>query len=624
MRPLPVLPVLVVLLLLVLLPSPPAWGAPDKEWTLLVYMDADNNLEDVAIEDFLEMAAVGSTPEVSIVVQMDRTPGEVSTYGDWTTAKRFYVTAGMAPDPASALLDLGEANMADPATLEAFVNWGIGNYPAQHYFLALWDHGDGWQGVVLDSDPVAGDRLNATELRTAMDGIVTANGRRIDLLGVDACRMTLEIQYELAPFVDYFVGSEKDEPKEGWPYTPFLQALTADPTMAAVEVASTLVDAFVEDYENVSLYSVALSVVNAAGLRPLVASLNAFLEDLAAHEPYFRDEVVAARAATEHYEDFGDDYDLWDFVENLLARIPSPRLARSAADLFSAFGGAVVYERHWDNPSPTNGVHAANAHGMSLFFPPVWGGLEYAQLALSRDSAWDEFLATYALGSRPRVALWANATSEDTNADGRRDTLVLAYTPAANGTVQVDVYREAAYLFSREYAGVGNRTDEVRYPSPLGGLYRIGVYLLVGGKIQNLTLAEDLPIEELIAFRGNVTGPGGARLDGALVTVTNLRTNASVSATASAGAYEILVVFPTWFRAGDPLRLEVSVGDRRASVTFDAPLPMDGVIVQDVTLDTAGMGLWYGAVGALVVLAAVGFALALLFRRRARKSPRIP
>jgi hypothetical protein len=150
------------------------------------------------------------------------------------------------------------------------------------------------------------------------------------------------------------------------------------------------------------------------------------------------------------------------------------------------------------------------------------------------------------------------------------------------------------------------------------------VYLLVGGKIQNLTVAEDLPIEELVAFRGNVTGPGGARLDGALVTVTNLRTNASVSATASAGGYQILVVFPTWFRVGDPLRLEVFAGDRRASVTFDAPLPVDGAIVQDVRLDTAGMGLWYGAVGALAVLAAVGFALALTFRRRPRKPRESP
>ena len=35
-------------------------------------MDADNNLEDVGVADFLEMASVGSTSLVNIVVQFDR------------------------------------------------------------------------------------------------------------------------------------------------------------------------------------------------------------------------------------------------------------------------------------------------------------------------------------------------------------------------------------------------------------------------------------------------------------------------------------------------------------------------------------------------------------------------
>ncbi|MEK6851303.1 MAG: hypothetical protein AABY30_02060, partial [Candidatus Thermoplasmatota archaeon] len=262
-----------------------------------------------------------------------------------------------------------------------------------------------------------------------------------------------------------------------------------------------------------------------------------------------------ARGATEHYEEFGEDYDLWHFVENVLARVPSPRLARRAADMFAAFQGAVVYERHWDNPSPTNGVHAANAHGMSLFFPALGGNPEYAQLALSRDSRWDEFLATYALGTRPQVGLWGNATTEDTDGDGRRDTIALSYTPAGDGTIAVDVYRGDVYVLSREHAGVGNRTEETWFASPVGGFYRLTVYLFGGGKVQNLTTLTGLVIEELVAFRGNVTGEGGARLEGAVVTLTNLRTNATASDTVEAGAYAISVVYPTWFRAGDPLRL---------------------------------------------------------------------
>ena len=33
-----------------------------REWTYMVYLDGDNNLEDAAVNDFLEMSSVGSTP----------------------------------------------------------------------------------------------------------------------------------------------------------------------------------------------------------------------------------------------------------------------------------------------------------------------------------------------------------------------------------------------------------------------------------------------------------------------------------------------------------------------------------------------------------------------------------
>ena len=612
-------------LLLLVLPSAPTARAADKSWTVLVYMDADNNLEDVGIEDFLEMAAVGSTADVNVVVQMDRTPGFESTYGDWTNTQRFYITPGMTP--ASPGTDLGEVNMADPSELVSFVNWGIGNYPAAHYFLVLWDHGDGWQGVVVDDDPVPNDRLNATELRTAMSTIVADNGRRIDLLGNDACRMTLEIQYELADYVDYFVGSEKDEPKEGWPYTPFLQALTADPAMGPATVAATLVDAYVDGYEGVSLYSVALSAVSAAGLRPFVGALNPFLEELIAHLPYYAQEVLAARAATDHFEESAEDYDLWDFVENVLAQVPSPRLARRAEDLRTAFQGAVEYERHWDNPSPTNGVHAANAHGMSLYFFPLGGNLEYMRLALSRDSLWDEFLATFSLGSRPQVPWAVEVVALDGDSDGLDETVRIRDTPGANGTVSIDVYRDGAYVLSREWFAVANRTDEVSIPFALGGIYEVTAYLFAGGDLQNVSTQGSLEIQETVTFRGRVTGADGAPLDGAAVTITNERTGETAQGTVQGGAYAIPVVYPTWFRDGDPVRIDVVAGDRHVGLRFNATLPeasSERAIVRDISLENPGMGAWYAALVAAAVVAALGFVAAFLFWRRWRRFTRIP
>jgi hypothetical protein len=591
-------------------------------------MDADNNLEDVGIDDFLEMASVGSTGQVNIVVQMDRSTGYVRSYGDWATAKRFYVTPGMTPDPASELMDIGEVNMADPATLTGFVNWGVTNYPATYYFLVLWDHGDGWQGVIADDDPVSGDRLTAPELRSAFGAIVTANGRRIDLVGNDACRMTLEIQYEIADFVDYFVGSEKDEPLQGWPYDTFFAALTASPAMAPADVAEALVDKYVESYVNTSLYSVTLSAVNAAGLRPLLGALDALLAELALEEPYFTREVVLARDATEHYELSGGpgglDYDLHHFVENLISGIPSRRLERSADLLFSAFDAAIVHERHWDNPSPVNDVHAEHAHGLSLWFPTLGGDPGYAQLAMSQDGTWDEFLSTYPIGLRPQVRLNASATTSDGNGDGLLDTVHLAYTPEVNGTVAVDVYRDGTFVVSLQYAGVANRTDAPNYRLLTGGYYDVTVYLIVGNDLVNLTVIDRLVIEERIAFRGAVSGRDGGSLDGGTVILRHLSSGREVRTTVAGDAYVMFVTYPTWFADGDGVRLQLEAGDRRVSVTFNATLTENRVFVQDLFVDTVAFGSWVWGLAVLAVLAALGAGLALYYRQRLARFKKIP
>ena len=621
MRSFPVLAVLMLLgAVFVVRPA----SAQPADWTIMVYMDADNNLEGVGIDDFLEMSSVTSSnigDRVNVVVQMDRAiPSNVAAgysgaYGDWTDTRIFYIVPGLTPDPANALATLGEGNMADPAELYRFVNWTMFTYPANFYFLVLWDHGLGWQGVVLD-ESAPGDRLTAIELRSALSAIVAANNRRIDLMGNDACRMTLEIMYELSPFVDYFVGSEKDEPLEGWPYGTFLGALAADPSLVPSQVASTLVDKYVESYEGVSLYSVALSAVNAATLRTFVADFDAFIVEVLAHEPYFTAEVVTARDATEHYEEFGEDYDLYHFVENLLARIPSPRLARYADVLFASFDAALIHERHWDNPDAVNGVRAANAHGLSLFFPTIGGDPLYAQLAHSLDTSWDEFLLTYPLGTRPTISLTASAVSVDGDADGIRETLQVTYTPGATGVVSMDLFWQGSFLFTRDFGATGNRSYSEDLPFAFGGSFDIAVYLLVGDKIQAYRTLQGIPVEQLVVFRGEVAGPSGAPLDGAIVTLLNARTGQTLSDTVESGRYEIAAVLPTWFRIGDSLLLEVTAGDQRATVVFEAPVPVNGTVTQDLWLSTVGMGPWYLAIGALAILAAIAVGFALYFRRR--------
>ncbi len=197
------------------------------EWTFMVYLDGDNDLEGAGIDDFLEMATVGSNSDVNIVVQFDRISGEDSSHGDWTTCKRFYVTQGMEPTEANQEVDIEEVNMGDPAVLTDFINWATTSYPATNYALILWNHGNGWRArydaLIEDlrtattveeknairqelaevqrpsfkgvcSDDTDGDVLYMQEVQSALNAATTD----VDLIGFDACLMgMIEVAYEI-------------------------------------------------------------------------------------------------------------------------------------------------------------------------------------------------------------------------------------------------------------------------------------------------------------------------------------------------------------------------------------------------------------------------------------------
>lgn len=119
--------------------------AKTAKWTVLVYMNADNNLEPDGIDDFLEIAAAPNSEDVNVVVQFDRTPGYTGAYGDWTQTLRFRIKNGMTPTKDESVMDLGEKNMGDPKVFQDFITWGKKNYPADHYVIVFWGHGSGYR-----------------------------------------------------------------------------------------------------------------------------------------------------------------------------------------------------------------------------------------------------------------------------------------------------------------------------------------------------------------------------------------------------------------------------------------------------------------------------------------------
>ncbi|MEW5748321.1 MAG: PKD domain-containing protein [Candidatus Thermoplasmatota archaeon] len=357
--------------------------AQGKQWTVMVYLDGDNNLEEVGLIDFVEMASAGSTEDVNIVVQFDRAPGYISTYGDWTDTRRFYVTEGQTPDPYNAVEVLGELDMGDPATLADFVAWASANHPAENYMLVLWDHGGGWDGAVCWDETDYYDALTMDEVEWALSA-----GVHLDVLGYDACLMAMaEVIYETREYVDYVVASEETVPWDGWPYDTIMGDLVADPLMTPAELSSAIVGRYMDYYGTYGIET--MSAVDVGATAQMYDSLEAFAQELIAAMPDHEEVIRYCRANTTSFSDMSF-IDLYDFAFEVGDIYTTDGLVAAADALWAAVGEAVVAEGHGD--------YRWDAHGVSIYFPDSgdWYWEHYEDvLDFTAETSWDEFLVQY-------------------------------------------------------------------------------------------------------------------------------------------------------------------------------------------------------------------------------------
>jgi hypothetical protein len=95
-----------------LVQPPASSSAPAAEWTVIVSMNGDNNLERWITHDIdTELAVAGSSPEVQVVALADRGRHPIAADGGWTGARVFHVTEGMKATAENALADWGGIDM---------------------------------------------------------------------------------------------------------------------------------------------------------------------------------------------------------------------------------------------------------------------------------------------------------------------------------------------------------------------------------------------------------------------------------------------------------------------------------------------------------------------------------
>lgn len=207
--------------------APVATTGSVKEWTIMVYMSTDNNLEGSGLMDLLEMEQ-GLPENVEVIALVDRHKQYAKVLGDWTGTRLYrlrkgqyvnldQVVLGKAPLPADfaseLLQDCGELDMANPETLANFISFVGQRFPAKRYALIPWDHGGCWQMLLQDEDggngrPGKGVMSIAEFVQAVQKGAKNLPRGRFDLIKFDMCLMAqLDVMAEVAKVADYAVAS---------------------------------------------------------------------------------------------------------------------------------------------------------------------------------------------------------------------------------------------------------------------------------------------------------------------------------------------------------------------------------------------------------------------------------
>ena len=418
-----------------------------KSWTIMVYLAGDNNLDDAGVADLTEMKTVGTTKDINVVAQFDRQAAGAQT-------RRYLITKGGSLEK-DAVLSLGETDTGDPAVLIDFAQWAIKNYPAQRYLLVIWNHGNGWddedvyhaarhdlglnivrrgestgdgtggksvsvrrvrvvggpkfhralfrstitnalrtRGIAYDDN--AEDFLDNVELKKVLAAVRRKLRRKLDLLGMDACLMSMiEIGYQLRDHVAVTVGSEQTEPGDGWPYNAILRDLAKKPQMSARDLASRIVRRYIESYDsraNVTQAACDLAKSENLGdaIDELAATLKAEMADAAV-----KTTILTARSQVQSYEK-PEYVDLYDLCGLIAANCQSTKVGAACAKVQQAIakGGYVVA-----NGSKGRGV--ADSHGVSIYFPDRATSVSapisplYANLDFAKRLEWADFLRAW-------------------------------------------------------------------------------------------------------------------------------------------------------------------------------------------------------------------------------------
>lgn len=361
-----------------------------KKWTVLVYMNAANDLYAFSTLNMNQMEQVAGNPDVRFIVQWKQAKNLFPS-STFDGTRRYHVIQDNSNQVVSQpIQDLGlTVDMGDWRTLRDFVAWGATNYPSDRTVLIVWNHGNGWKrapkdfGRAVSYDDDTGNAILIPELSQALAG------RKFDILAWDASLMQMiEVAYQVRSHADYVVGSEESPPGEGYPYHLVFAPFRDSPDASTVDLSKGFVDGMLS-FPQYASRKITQSVVDTTKLDDLTASVSTLANALVANRTAATPAIQAARAQAQSYSpNLTRTYrDLYDVCEILKTHASSPSAVVTAAtDVQAKLISAIVWEGHNANSPRSNGL-SIDFSTAGNFTP------EYSTLAFALNSTWDSFLS---------------------------------------------------------------------------------------------------------------------------------------------------------------------------------------------------------------------------------------
>ena len=374
------------------------------EWTIFVYMAADNNLHRQALNDIIELqnGLFLGNDNIQVILYIDHIP----SYKNGVVEYIQVLPSSKDTFDSRIIRTLPDENSASPEALTNFLNWAYSRYASQKNILVLWSHGTGYtRNAYIERAGEENELTWILEDSSSWSTMSIYNGefrevfrnhnKKYDIMVFDVCSSgSLEVISEIKDYADIVIASPSLFPQLGFPWSNIIPEIKRN--ISPAEVSEIFAVKFKEAYLPGGIYNiwgtsnftVSVSVYDISKYGELYLALQNFSKQfIDSRDSNF---YINIRNQLPEYNTPEIDIDLLYFVAILNDSI---YVNKEIEDLYKTVNDFVIYK---------STVNFPYEHSISIFYPNdfetfiyyfenVWSNLIFA------ESDWARFL-NYAYG----------------------------------------------------------------------------------------------------------------------------------------------------------------------------------------------------------------------------------